>query len=83
MFRDLKSKVGGRNRIAPDTTKRCVICNAVNSYEIASGEGDIDMHSYYEVEYGKTGVPAFICAECMSSEYEIRSEWNDEETKDE
>lgn len=76
MFRDFNSKVGGGKRIQPHATKRCVICNSVNSYEVAVGDGDIDMHSYYEVEYGESKVPAYLCAECYSSEYEIRSEWN-------
>lgn len=69
MFRDYKDRVSGvagSKRIRPHAIKRCVICNSVNSYETAEGDGDIYMHAYHEVEYGKSGVPAFLCHECFT-----------------
>lgn len=64
-----------RGRYGKSEVYRCVICNAVNRAEIATDEGDHYHYGYHEVEYGTSGVPAFVCHDCQGHHLDVMSEW--------
>lgn len=60
-----------------DSHIRCVLCDRVNSGEIAEVEQDISHSSFYLInEYGESGLSAYICSDCQSHTDDVRSEWS-------